>query len=346
MNQPGIPLLYIQNVRKTYLTRTGFGRRDRVKAVDGVSLDVGRGHVHAIVGESGSGKSTLARMIVGLEEPDSGTIGYENVNLTEARREREGRKRFSREVQMVFQNPYASLNPRKTIRSIVAKPFKIHGENYTEALLQELLLKVDLSPAAVYLDKYPHELSGGQRQRVSIARALALKPKLVILDEPTSALDMTTKVQILDLLKRLQRDEHLTLIFITHELPFLRRIGDHLSVMYNGKVVEKGTSADIFDNAYHPYTIGLLNSILDIDPQRAREKGIFSVEGDTPSSVTPPSGCRFHPRCPLVQASCRAEEPPMIAVSQDHEVACPVSPDKFRDTGVDRKIIYEGQGTV
>jgi oligopeptide/dipeptide ABC transporter ATP-binding protein len=228
----------------------------------------------------------------------------------------------------------------------MSKPFKIHGENYTEEHLRELLLKVDLSPAAVYLDKYPHELSGGQRQRVSIARALALAPKLVVLDEPTSALDMTTKVQILDLLKRLQRDEHLTLIFITHELPFLRRIGDHLSVMYNGKVVEKGTSQDIFDNAYHPYTIGLLNSILDIDPQRAREKGIFSVEGDIPSSVTPPSGCRFHPRCPLVEESCRSEEPPMVAVSQDHQVACPVSPRKFRDTDMDRKIIYEGQGTV
>ena len=341
MNRPGTVLLSIRDVRKSYLTRTGFGRRDRVRAVDGVSLDVGRGDVHAIVGESGSGKSTLARMIVGLEEPDSGTIGYETVNLPEARRKREGRKRFSREVQMVFQNPYASLNPRKTIRSILSKPFKIHREGCTEEYLKELLVKVDLSPAAVYLDKYPHELSGGQRQRVSIARALALGPKLVILDEPTSALDVTTKVQILDLLKRLQRDEHLTLIFITHELPFLKRIGDHLSVMYNGKVVEKGRSEDIFGNAYHPYTIGLLNSILDIDPQRAREKGIFSVEGETPSSVTPPPGCRFHPRCPLVEDACRVEEPPMIAISGDHQVACPVSPRKFRDTRVDRKMIYE-----
>ena len=340
MSQPGATLLTIQDVRKSYLTRTGFGRRDRVRAVDGVSLDVARGEVHAIVGESGSGKSTLARLIVGLEEPDSGTIGYETVNLPEARRKREGRKRFSREVQMVFQNPYSSLNPRKSIRSILSKPFKVHGEDYTKDLLKELLSKVDLSPAAVYLDKYPHELSGGQRQRVSIARALALGPKLVVLDEPTSALDVTTKVQILDLLKRLQRDENLTLIFITHELPFLKRIGDHLSVMYNGKVVEKGRSSDIFDNAYHPYTIGLLNSILDIDPERAREKGIFSVEGETPSSVTPPSGCRFHPRCPLVEDSCKVEEPIMIAISEGHEVACPVSPRKFRETERDRKMIY------
>jgi oligopeptide/dipeptide ABC transporter ATP-binding protein len=334
-------LLSIRNVKKGYLTRTGFGRRDRVRAVDGVSLDIARGEVHAIVGESGSGKSTLARMIVGLEEPDSGEIGYETVNLPEARKKREGRKRFSREVQMVFQNPYASLNPRKSVRSILAKPFRVHGENYTEDLLKELLSKVDLSPAAVYLGKYPHELSGGQRQRVSIARALALGPKLVILDEPTSALDVTTKVQILDLLKRLQRDENLTLIFITHELPFLKRIGDHLSVMYNGKVVEKGRSEDIFSNAYHPYTIGLLNSILDIDPARAREKGIFSVEGETPSSVTPPSGCRFHPRCPLVEDACKVEEPPMVAISEGHEVACPVSPRKFKDSNLDRSMIYE-----
>jgi oligopeptide/dipeptide ABC transporter ATP-binding protein len=334
-------LLCIRDVRKSYVTRVGFRRRLRVKAVEGVSLDVTQGRVHAIVGESGSGKSTLARMIVGLEEPDHGEIRYETVNLSEARRNRAGRKRFSREVQMVFQNPYSSLNPRKSIRSILSKPFKVHGEHYTEEGLHRLLSKVELSPAAPFLDKFPHELSGGQRQRVAIARALALGPKLVVLDEPTSALDVTTKVQILDLLKRLQRDEHLTLIFITHELPFLKKIGDHLSVMYNGKVVEKGKSGDIFDNAYHPYTIGLLNSILDIDPQRAREKGIFSVEGEAPSSVTPPSGCRFHPRCPLVEDSCRVEEPPMIAISEDHQVACPVSPRKFRDTRLDRKIIYE-----
>jgi len=341
MNQLETALLSIQNVRKSYLTRTGFGHRDRVRALDGVSLDVGRGDVHAIVGESGSGKSTLARLIVGLEEPDSGTISYETINLAEARRRREGRKRFSREVQMVFQNPYSSLNPRKSVRSILSKPFRVHGEDSTEEGLKELLSKVDLSPAGIYLDKFPHELSGGQRQRVSIARALALGPKLVVLDEPTSALDVTTKVQILDLLKRLQRDESLTLIFITHELPFLKRIGDHLSVMYNGKVVERGRSEDIFDNAYHPYTIGLLNSILEIDPERAREKGIFSVEGETPSAVTPPSGCRFHPRCPLLEDSCKVDEPPMISISEAHQAACPVSLRKFQGTDGDRKLIYE-----
>jgi oligopeptide/dipeptide ABC transporter ATP-binding protein len=279
-------------------------------------------------------------MIVGLEEPDLGNIFYETVDLPEARRNRKERLRFSREVQMVFQNPYSSLNPRKSIRSTLSKPFRVHSQNYTKDTLRDLLVKVDLKPASAYLDKFPHELSGGQRQRVAIARSLALNPKLVVLDEPTSALDVTTKVQILDLLKKLQREERLTLIFITHELPFLRLVGDRLSVMYNGKIVEKGTSSDLFENACHPYTIGLLNSILDIDPERARQKGIFSVEGETPSSITPPTGCRFHPRCPIMEDSCKVDEPPMMAISEDHQVACPVSIRKFYDKEADRSEIY------
>lgn len=337
----GTVLLSIRNVGRYYVTRTGFRRKDRVRAVDGVSFDVQRGEVHAIVGESGSGKSTLARMIVGLEEPDTGNIFYETVDLPEARTNRKGRLRFSREVQMVFQNPYSSLNPRQSVRSTLAKPFRVHRRNYTEDLLKDLLLKVDIKPPSLYLDKFPHELSGGQRQRVAIARSLALNPKLVILDEPTSALDVTTKVQILDLLKRLQKEERLTLIFITHELPFLRLVGDRLTVMYNGKIVENGKSSDIFDHASHPYTIGLLNSILDIDPERAKKKGIFSVEGETPSSVTPPPGCRFHPRCPLAEDSCRVEEPPMTAISKDHQAACPVSVRKFPHGEADLSWIYQ-----
>ena len=183
---------------------------------------------------------------------------------------------------MVFQNPYSSLNPRKKVRSALAKPFKVHGEKYSDNTLDELLAKVELIPSSNYLDKYPHQLSGGQRQRVSIARSLSLGPRVLVLDEPTSALDVTTKTQILDLLRKLQHEEHLTLVFITHELPFLRFVSDRISVMYNGRIVEKGKSRDIFENAYHPYTIGLLNSILEIDPQRAREKGgLFSGGGNT-----------------------------------------------------------------
>ena len=323
------------------MAKSGFRRKDRVRAVDGVSLNIDRGEIHSIVGESGSGKSTLARMIVGLEEADHGSIYYETTDLLQARKKREGKKQFSRAVQMVFQNPYSSLNPRKNIRSTLSKPFRVHNLSFTQEVLTELLTKVDLTPAATYLGKFPHELSGGQRQRVAIARALALNPKLVVLDEPTSALDVTTKAQILDLLKRLRREEHLTLIFISHELPFLKFVGDSLSVMYNGKLMEKGRSSDIFEKAYHPYTIGLLNSILDLDPHRAREKGIFSVEGETPSSITPPPGCRFHPRCPLVEDSCRVEEPPMVSISEDHQIACPVSFRKFADGKLDRSTIYQ-----
>jgi len=340
MNESGAILLSIKDVCRFYVTRAGFRRKERVRAVDGVSLDVRAGEVHAIVGESGSGKSTLARMIVGLEDPDQGNIFYETIDLLEARRNRQGRQRFSREVQMVFQNPYSSLNPRRSIRSALAKPFRVHSQTYREEILQELLTRVDLKPASLYLDKFPHELSGGQRQRVAIARSLALNPRLIVLDEPTSALDVTTKVQILDLLKKLQVEEHLTLIFITHELPFLRAVGGRITIMYNGKIMEKGTSDDIFDNAYHPYTIGLLDSILEIDPEKARQKGIFSVEGETPSSILPPPGCRFHPRCPLVEESCKVDEPPMAAISEDHQVACPVSVKKFRAGKTDRSAIY------
>ena len=334
-------LLSVQEVSRFYQTRTGFRRQDRVRAVDGVSLDIGRGEVHAIVGESGSGKSTLARLIVGLEVPDTGRIRYEETDLTEARRTRQGKDRFSRAVQMVFQNPYSSLNPRRSIRSTLARPFKVHRETYSAETLGGLLSRVDLNPPSLYLDKFPHELSGGQRQRVAIARALALGPRLIILDEPTSALDVTTKTQILDLLKRLQKEENLTLVFITHELPFLRLVGDRLTVMYNGKIVEKGSSADIFENAYHPYTIGLLNSILELDPEKAREKGIFSVEGETPSSITPPRGCRFHPRCPVLEESCRVEPPLMLPVSPGHHVACPVALRIFPGVGGDRSRIYQ-----
>jgi peptide/nickel transport system ATP-binding protein len=184
-------------------------------------------------------------------------------------------------------------------------------------------------------------LSGGQRQRVSIARSLALEPKLVVLDEPTSAVDVTTKVQILDLLKRLQNKDNLTLIFITHELPFLRLVSDRISVMYNGIIVEKGRSSDIFENAFHPYTIGLLGSILEVDPERARERGIFSVEGEPPSSITPPAGCRFNPRCPLAEDFCKVEVPRMMVISEDHRVACPVSVRKLRETKSDRSMIFK-----
>jgi oligopeptide/dipeptide ABC transporter ATP-binding protein len=340
MPRPEEIVLSVEEVARVYVTRSGFGRHERVRAVDGVSLAVRRGEVHAVVGESGSGKSTLARMLVGLEEPDRGRILFEDLELSRARKSRQDRRRFHQKVQMVFQNPYTTLNPRKRIRSILSKPFRVHRRAYTDAALAELLTKVELTPAESFLGKYPHELSGGQRQRVAIARALALRPPLIVLDEPTSALDVTTKAQILDLLKRLRAEERLTMVFITHELPFLRNLADRVCVMYNGKVVEDGRCRDIFETPAHPYTIGLLHSVLEVDPARARARGIFSVEGETPSAVTPPPGCRFHPRCPLAEASCRTTEPAMLAVSADQHAACPIAPQVLASLGRDRAAIY------
>ena len=340
MHKPGQPILTLTNLKKHYPIKKGFMSKDFVKAIDGVSLRVIAGSSHAIVGESGSGKSTLARLIVGLEASDSGTINWDDSIITLDDNKLKAQKKFYRKVQMVSQNPYLSLNPKKTIRSSLSKPFKVHGEKFNDHILAELLEKVELTPPEIYLDKYPHELSGGQRQRISIARSIALNPRLIVLDEPTSALDVTTKVQILELLKRLQRQANLTLIIISHELPFLKSYGTQMTVMYNGKLLEDGDAENIFQNAFHPYTIGLLNSVLELDPVKAAQRGIFVVEGESPSVITPPSGCRFHPRCPSSEEACRHQEPVSTQVSADHRVACPVVIKKYKDGDIDRKAIY------
>jgi len=320
--------LLMENIRRYYSVRTGIWKKEIVKAVDGVSLEIKPGEIYSIVGESGSGKSTLARLMVGLEDPDDGRIFYQGNDRLKLRKNKVKWRQFRREVQMVFQNPYSSLNPKKNIRYVLSKPFKVHNIKYTEDTLEELLNRVDLTPPSAFLNKHPHELSGGQRQRISIARSLALNPKIIFLDEPTSELDVTTKVQILDLLKNLQKEEKMALIFITHELPFLKSFALEglIFVMYNGVVLEEGTTTEIFDNPQHPYTKGLLNSILELDPKEARKKEIVALEGDIPSPVNPPPGCRFHPRCPLVEQDCKAHIPHMTEVdgSESHKVACPV----------------------
>lgn len=328
MNARENTTLRMENIRRYYSVRTGIWTKEIVKAVDGVSLEIKPGEIYSIVGESGSGKSTLARLMVGLEDPDDGSIFYQGQDRLKLRKNKTQWKQFRRDIQMVFQNPYSSLNPKKNIRSVLSKPFKVHNIKYTEDTLEELLARVDLTPPSAFLNKYPHELSGGQRQRISIARSLALNPKIIFLDEPTSELDVTTKVQILDLLKDLQKEEKMGLIFITHELPFLRSFALEglIFVMYNGVVLEEGTTTEIFDNPQHPYTNGLLNAILEVDPKEARKKEIIAMEGDIPSPVNPPPGCRFHPRCPLVEPDCRVHIPHLADVdgTEYHKVACPV----------------------
>ncbi len=340
MSKSEKPILTLSNLRRYYPIKRGLIKKDFVKAVDGASLTVQAGSIHAIVGESGSGKSTLARLIIGLEQPDSGSIKWGESIVSDNDNNTSRNKEFYRKVQMVFQNPYLSLNPKKKVRSSLSKPFRVHGEKFDDHMLGSLLEKVDLSPPEVFLDKYPHELSGGQRQRISIARSIALKPKLIILDEPTSALDVTTKVQILDLLKKLQTESDLTLMVISHELPFLKTYGTRMTVMYNGKLLEDGNAERIFQNAYHPYTIGLLNSVLELDPVKAAKEEIFVVEGESPSVISPPKGCRFHPRCPIAEDSCKLNEPETVAVSEGHYVACPVVINKYKDDENFRTCVY------
>lgn len=340
MNKQAPPILKLKNLKKYYTIKNGLIKKSFVKAVDGVSLTVRTGSTHAIVGESGSGKSTLARLIIGLEQYDSGSIEWDNSIIPENKNTRNSRKAFYRKVQMVFQNPYLSLNPKKTVRFSLSKPFKVHGQKYNDHILGELLAKVELMPPELYLDKFPHELSGGQRQRISIARAIALNPEFIILDEPTSALDVTTKIQILNLLKRLQEERNLTFLLISHELPFLKFFGSQMTVMYNGKILEDGGADRIFKSACHPYTIGLLNSVLELDPLKASQQEIFVVEGESPSVISPPGGCRFHPRCPIVKDTCTHQEPKSEKVYSGHAVACPVMLEKCKDDDNYHRHVY------
>ncbi len=317
------PLLQLQDVRTHFPVESGFLLRRQtgtVKAVDGVSLALAPGEVLGLVGESGCGKSTLARTILQLLPTTAGTVWVGGRNLTAASAAEIRAAR--RDMQMVFQDPFSSLNPRMTVFDTLAEPLQVHGvcpANEVQARVHRLLEQVGLAPSSAL--KYPHEFSGGQRQRIAIARALALQPRLIIADEPVSALDVSIQAQILNLLARLVREMGLTMIFIAHDLSVVKHISDRIAVMYLGRIVELGAAATVIERPVHPYTRALIAAIPLPDPARARrERPVLA--GDPPSPLNPPAGCAFHPRCPHAQEACRAAVPTLRAAAPGHEAAC------------------------
>jgi oligopeptide transport system ATP-binding protein len=296
-------------------------KTQRLRAVDGVSFDVRHGETMALVGESGCGKTTLGRTLLRLYEPIEGAVRFDGIDL--ASLSGEGLRAFRRRAQMIFQDPYASLNPRMKVEEVIAEPLRAHRIGSREersARVRELLELVGLPEAAAR--RFPHAFSGGQRQRIGIARALALRPELIVADEPVSALDVSIQAQIVNLLKDLQNELGLTLLFIAHDLAVVRQTASRVAVMYLGKIVELGPRDTIFEDPRHPYTQSLLSAVPVPDPafERARERIV--LPGDVPSPITPPSGCRFHTRCPYAMPHCKTIEPELRETPDGREVAC------------------------
>jgi oligopeptide/dipeptide ABC transporter ATP-binding protein len=319
------PLVEVRDLVKHFPLTSGvvFQRQSgAVRAVDGVSFDIREGETFGLVGESGCGKSTTARLITRLIEPTSGNVRFAGQDI--AHLSSRQLKPLRREMQMIFQDPYSSLNPRKTVGSIIAEPFAIHrlltGEGERKRAVQDLMEQVGLNPE--HYNRFPHEFSGGQRQRIGVARAVALKPRLIVADEPVSALDVSIQAQILNLLRDLQRELGLTLLFIAHDLSVVRHMCDRIAVMYLGKIVELADADDLYAHPRHPYTGALMSAVPVPSPGRTLARKGRILTGDVPSPSNPPQACRFHTRCPKCQEVCTIEAPPLEPKAGGNVAAC------------------------
>ncbi len=320
-------LLRVENLKKYFPVKRGIletlkrAPQKYVRAVDGISFEVRKGETLALIGESGCGKTTTGRVILRLIEPTDGKIIFEDVDITKLSQDE--LRSVRRKMQMVFQDPYASLSPRMKIGDAIAHPLLIHGlaeKEEAKELALKMLRRVGLTPEDEFYERYPHHLSGGQRQRVVIARAMILKPAFVVADEAVSMIDVSMRASILELLESFREEYHLSMLFITHDIAVAKLIADRIAVMYLGKIVEVGPTNEVLKNPAHPYTLALIQAVPSIVKREKRRK--IQITGEVPNAVNPPSGCRFHPRCPFATEECRIKEPELVEIGKDHFVAC------------------------